>query len=475
MSEGLAQGLARAASRLARQAAATAGDVLERALDRQLRLAVTGLSQSGKTAFITALVHQLEQACAQGSRLPLWRLPAEGRLLGVRRVPQLNAHIPSFAFDAAMARLRGQPPAWPESTRGVSEIRLEIRYRPTGRFAREIGTLYLDLVDYPGEWLLDLPLLGLDYAAWSAEVAATLRTSPRMAALAAAWRQWAPGPDDPFEDSAARAAAAQYTRFLQACRTELGLSLLQPGRFLLPGDAAGAPMLQFLPWVQGPAPTEPAPGGTFATLAGRFEQYKHHLVRGFYREHFAGFDRQIVLVDCLHALDGGPECLADTQRALARIIESFRYGSGNRLTRLFNPRIDRVLFAASKADHVLPEQHAALVTLLQQLVQGGAGITRFEGVPSDCMALAAVAVTELASGLTPGGESVRGLRGHSLDGEPLLVRPRSLPEGLPGPQWWQGRGAAYDRFRPPDPDAARPLPHIRLDAALEFLLGDKVA
>ena len=31
------------------------------------------------------------------------------------------------------------------------------------------STLNLDIVDYPGEWLLDLPLLGLSFAEWSAE------------------------------------------------------------------------------------------------------------------------------------------------------------------------------------------------------------------------------------------------------------------------------------------------------------------
>lgn len=34
-------------------------DIVNRGFDRTLRLAVTGLSQSGKTAFITSLVNQL--------------------------------------------------------------------------------------------------------------------------------------------------------------------------------------------------------------------------------------------------------------------------------------------------------------------------------------------------------------------------------------------------------------------------------
>lgn len=34
-------------------------DFVKRSLDRHLRLAVTGLSRAGKTAFITSLVNQL--------------------------------------------------------------------------------------------------------------------------------------------------------------------------------------------------------------------------------------------------------------------------------------------------------------------------------------------------------------------------------------------------------------------------------
>ncbi|MGO3768789.1 MAG: YcjX family protein, partial [Vreelandella alkaliphila] len=37
-------------------------NLLERGRDRQLRLAVTGLSQAGKTAFLTSLVNQLRHA-----------------------------------------------------------------------------------------------------------------------------------------------------------------------------------------------------------------------------------------------------------------------------------------------------------------------------------------------------------------------------------------------------------------------------
>ncbi|MGU0056245.1 YcjX family protein [Enterobacter hormaechei] len=37
--------------------------------------------------------------------------------------------------------------------------------------------------------------------------------------------------------------------------------------------------------------------------------------------------------------------------------------------RLFFPCIDKLLFAATKADHLTPDQHENLVSLLQQLVR----------------------------------------------------------------------------------------------------------
>ena len=54
---------------------------MNRGVDRHLRLAVTGLSRSGKTAFITAMVNQLLNIHA-GARLPLLSAVREERLLG---------------------------------------------------------------------------------------------------------------------------------------------------------------------------------------------------------------------------------------------------------------------------------------------------------------------------------------------------------------------------------------------------------
>ncbi|HRJ69543.1 MAG TPA: YcjX family protein, partial [Beijerinckiaceae bacterium] len=59
-----------------RNASASLFDYLGSFGQPTLRLGVTGLSRSGKTVFITALVHAL----ISGGRLPVFRARAEGRL-----------------------------------------------------------------------------------------------------------------------------------------------------------------------------------------------------------------------------------------------------------------------------------------------------------------------------------------------------------------------------------------------------------
>ncbi len=125
--------------------------LVNRGVDRHLRLAVTGLSRSGKTAFITAMVNQLLNVHA-GARLPLLSAVREERLLGVKRVPQRDFGIPRFTYDEGILQLYGNPPA-PTPTRGVSEIRLALRYRSNDsllRHFKDTSTLYLEIVDYPG-------------------------------------------------------------------------------------------------------------------------------------------------------------------------------------------------------------------------------------------------------------------------------------------------------------------------------------
>ena len=149
-----------------------------------LRLGVTGLSRSGKTVFITALVHAL----LKNARLPVFETQTEGRIRKVYLEPQPNDHLPRFAYEQNLAALIGENRHWPDSTRQISQLRLTLEYAPEFFIARNFGSgrLHVDIVDYPGEWLLDLPLLNQSYQQWSANTLAAATQGSR-AVLAKDW------------------------------------------------------------------------------------------------------------------------------------------------------------------------------------------------------------------------------------------------------------------------------------------------
>lgn len=454
--------------------------LVNRGVDRHLRLAVTGLSRSGKTAFITAMVNQL-LSVNNGARLPMLSAVREERLLGVKRVPQRDLGIQRFTYDEGLAQLYGNPPGWPTPTRGVSEMRLALRYRSNDsllRHFKDTSTLYLEIVDYPGEWLLDLPMLAQDYLSWSRQMTGLLQGD--RAEWSAVWRKLCADLDPfaPADENRLAAISEAWTDYLLRCKQE-GLHFIQPGRFVLPGDMAGAPALQFFPWPDvdqfGESKLAQADKTTnLGMLRSRFDYYCEKVVKGFYKNHFLRFDRQIVLVDCLQPLNSGPQAFNDMRLALTQLMQSFQYGQRTLFRRLFSPVIDKLLFAATKADHVTVDQHANMVSLLQQLVQDAWQNAAFEGIDRECMGIASVQATQ--SGLIDmQGEQIPALRGSRLsDGSPLTVYPGEVPARLPGSAFWEKQGFQFEQFRPQIMDIDRPLPHIRLDAALEFLIGDKL-
>ncbi len=215
-------------------------DLIHRSLDSHLRVAVTGLSRAGKTAFITSLVNQLLHSSTHDN-LPLLSCAQDKRLIGARREPQSNMMVPRFAYDEAMEHICQTMPQWPQPTRDVSEIRLAIKYRPQKRSRKLLGktsVLHLDIIDYPGEWLLDLPLLDLDFNAWSNSQFAALKG--RRAELAQDWLNKLAELDleGDVNEKQLQQLSESYTDYLHRCK-EAGLHWVQPGRFVLPGETGG--------------------------------------------------------------------------------------------------------------------------------------------------------------------------------------------------------------------------------------------
>jgi len=448
--------------------------------DRTVRLAVTGLSGSGKTAFIASLVHNLSSAVGHPARLPFFRAAAERRMLAARLDMAQAAAIPPFPVRDAIAALAADPPHWPASTTDLRRAGLVLRFIPAGFLGRVAGgtaELCLEILDYPGEWLLDLPLLGQTYRDWSRATLDRARGGAR-APLAQDWLDFlARHPADSAADAeVARRAHCLYRAFLAACRTRQQLSLLQPGRFLNPGQITGPSMLWFcpMPFAIGARARE---GSMAALMEARFEVYKQVVVRPFFTQLARGVDRQIVLVDVLRALNAGEEAFADQRLALETILAAFRFGRRNLLRLLFGARVDRVLFAATKADHVPALQRDHLEALMANLV----------AVPTlrAAAAHARVEATALASiRCTEDGTDV--IDGHKVDvviglpeGGDRRIRffPGIVPVTPPPAGFWGERFTQFPVFQPPRiaPAAGDGVPHINLDKVLDFLLGDALA
>ena len=469
--------ISRIADGIWRQVEAVQDTVSETFFEPVIRLGVTGLARSGKTVFITSLVANL----LDRGRMPGLLAASEGRIEAAFLQPQPDDTIPRFDYESHLGALTGTAPHWPDSTRAVSELRLSLKVRPNGLLAGFQGprTIHLDIVDYPGEWLLDLALLDISYTAWSAQVLARIENRNE----AAAYRDLVANtdPQAKLKETDAKALAASFAAYLQSARAN-GYSDCTPGRFLLPGDLAGSPVLTFAP-LPG-ADTGPR-RSLIREMARRFEAYKRQVVQPFFRNHFARIDRQVVLVDALGAINQGPRAVEDLRAAMAEILSGFRPGRNGFLSNLLGgKRVEKILFAATKADHLHHVQHPRLTAIMEALTREARDRAQYAGAGTAAMAIASLRATTEAT-MQHDGETLEVVRGTLLDtGKEAAFYPGDLPQdpahllnpAHKGAEKWLDQDYQVMRFAPA-PLNLRPgdgPPHIRLDRAVEFLIGDRL-
>ncbi|MFV1878460.1 YcjX family protein [Nioella sp.] len=441
-----------------------------------IRLGVTGLSRAGKTVFITSLVANL----LDRGRMPGLQAASSGRIQAAFLQPQPDDTVPRFDYETHLAALSGRNPHWPQSTRAVSELRLSLRVQPSGLLSGLSGprTVHIDIVDYPGEWLLDLSLLDQSYDQWSAD---TLSRAEHRDLARPFWSLIeATDGSANLEEATAQALARSFTAYLNEAR-EAGFSDCTPGRFLLPGELEGSPVLTFAPLPPGEAPR----GSLRREMARRFEAYKAQVVKPFFRNHFARIDRQVVLVDALGAIHSGPQAVEDLRRAMAGILGAFRPGRNSFLSAIMGKRVEKILFAATKADHLHHKQHPRLTAIMEALLRDARDRADFAGAKTQAMALAALRAT-VEETRTHNGKELDLVRGTLLDsGKQAAFHPGELPEdpghllapARKGETAWLDADYSVMRFAPAELTLkpGEGPPHIRLDRAAEFLLGDKLA
>lgn len=440
-----------------------------------VRLGVTGLSRAGKTVFITGLVANLLD------RSRMAQLRAANRILAVHLQPQPDVTLPRFAFEDHLAAMTGDTPRWPESTRAVSELRLSFRLAPYGLLSGFSGprTLHLDIVDYPGEWLLDLGLLDKTYAAWSEATLERIAKRPEAAGFMAQAR--AEDGALRLEEAKAQSLAAAFTDYLHRARAA-GWSDCTPGRFLLPGDLAGSPVLTFAPL---PLPAQTPRNSLWREMERRFDAYKAKVVKPFFHDHFARIDRQVVLADVLGAIHQGPAAVEDLRRTMADVLTAFRPGANGWLSGILGgKRVEKILFAATKADHLHHLQHPALTAITEALLRDAKARADFAGAETTAMSLAGLRCT-VEETLQHHGAELPAVKGRLLgSGKQAVMYPGELPKdparilspARDGATKWLGADYALMAYAPARgaQTAGMAPPHIRLDRAADFLFGDRL-
>ena len=341
-----------------------------------VNLAVTGLSRSGKTVFITSLIHNLLSAVHNPNRMPLLGVVGGDRLMGTRLEKRRRRALPRFRYQDNIEAMAAGAPVWPEGTDDLREIGIEVRFMP----ATAPGKLLSEISGSPATITHPDRRLSRRMAARPAAAGAILCGVVARDAAALPARHPRRGRRPSFSPSSRSTATTRPQARRPRSRRTIsiapswskardvhGLSQLQPGRFLCPGTLADAPFLWFAP-LDLPDNAHVAPNTLGALMQERYDVYKREVVARFYEDHFRWFSRQIVLVDVLRALLAGRDAFEDQRLALEAILQSFRYGSGSLFSKLiWGPHIDKVLFAATKADHVPDMSRDHLAELLRNM------------------------------------------------------------------------------------------------------------
>mgnify|MGYP001816677767 FL=1 len=251
---------------------------------------------------------------------------------------------------------------------------------------------------------------------------------------------------------------------------------------MLPGDLAGSPVLTFAPL---PGDDTGPRKSLIREMARRFEAYKRQVVQPFFRDHFARIDRQVVLVNALGAINQGPRAVEDLRAAMGEILGAFRPGrNGFHSSLLGGKRVEKILLAATKPDHLHHAQHARLTAIMDALTREARDKAQYAGAGTAAMAIASLRATTEAT-MDHDGEKLEVVRGTLLEtGKEAAFYPGDLPQdpahllnpARRGAEKWLDQDYQVMRFAPA-PLNLRPgdgPPHIRLDRVAEFLIGDRL-
>lgn len=413
---------------------------------KRYKIAITGLSRVGKSVFITSFIDQL----LFRDKIPFI---TNKRAFRATLLPP-DTKAKRFDYYSFIKQIKKEH-SWPSGTSEITTTRVHIERKNPSLFQN--SSFELEIVDYPGEWLLDLCLLELSFKQWSEEALEWLeRINDEDAKGYLALLK---------EDVEASVLIRAYKSLLFRLRDK-NFTNLTPGRFIMPKDLENDPILEFAPL----APTHSLED----EFSQKYDRYVSEIVKNIQLEHFRDFDRQIVLVDVIKALQNGYGCYSDMKAGLSKIVSLYDHKKHGLLRRLFTPTISRVVFGAPKCDLLSISQHQNYKALLLEMVKPYIEELSFSGIKSSSHVFASMKCTESVKSKYQ-GRTLSYIRGINPETKKLQDHyPGEIPPTFPHKNRWDSEEYDYIEVLPPQKEYRddEALEHINMDEIIDALIGD---
>jgi hypothetical protein len=428
------------------------------------QIVVTGLSRSGKSTLFTSLMAQLLQCTYGGDEhqsLPLLSsLPLE-RLLSVDFVANED-ETPRFAYQQHFEQLKRRQ--WPESTRDVSAFSIRMGFERSYEWLSQVAgndKRQLSIYDYPGEWLMDLPLMDKSFADWSAQVLAQQLTEPQKS-HSVDWQAALEGFD--FEQEPTQAAVHvlvdAYRAYLFKAKAD-GISILQPGAMFFEGswDWQGRGFC--------PLPAKVAYDISHAwtrLFTKRYGDFVVEWLKPLQKRFFSHADKQIVLLDLLEGLNFGKAYLSEMKEALNHLVGSFVYGKRQWYQRFHQPLgIVKVAFVVTKVDLVPAAQQVNLLALLKDICQGAVALLSEKDVEVEFFLVSSIIATK------PDNQAHSLVYKH-LNGETRIAQFDDIPTRIA--DWKEGDVYPYLKALPPKIETEADIKAMNFDRLLDYMIKE---
>ena len=405
----------------------------------KIKIAVTGLNRSGKTVFIASLINHL----LSGKNL---NRPSK---FIAKIKPHREQNIKEFDYYSIINTTRMTNPHWPQSTNNISKIEIEFEIKSKNNFLPN-SIVNLEIIDYPGEWLLDMQMLHLSFREWSEDFFLDVKKY-RREALISEWINELRKYDlyGFYEGEDINTIINLYHKYLKESYQN-GFSILQPGRVVQTNSTINKKLLEFTP-LPTPKYMSPYEKSIYNLFEQRYNKYVDEVLKPFYENWFSQFDRQIILIDVLKNFQNGYDQFLDMQRAIKKIIQIYYYGEQSFLKHLIDKKINKVIFAGTKVDLLKPEQHQNYQKLLNQIIEDAKRELDVKGIKTQSLVFASVKTNEA-----------------TVDFE--------IPSTFPKRDKWENYKIHIPETKPivfPELET-EVVPSINMNILVDYLLGDKI-